>query len=511
MAAPPQASDGEMRTGVAILGTGFSGLGMAIRLKQQGYDDFVVLERADDVGGTWRDNTYPGCACDVPSHLYSFSFAPNPLWSRAYSPQSEIWEYLRRCAQRFGIMPHIRWNSELLDATWDERELCWRIMTTQGRIAADVLIFGNGPLSEPSLPGIPGIEQFAGTLFHSARWDHGHDLSGEQVAVIGTGASAIQFVPQIQPRVGRLTLFQRTPPWIIPRLDHAIPNWQKALYDGIPLTQRLVRASIYTRQELGALALVYRPQMMHNAQRLAMKHMHSQVANPTLRAKLTPHYLMGCKRILLSDDFYPALTHDNVEVVTESIREVRPHGIVTADGQERAVDTIICATGFHVTDLGIAQRVRGRDGRTLGDAWNDGPRAYLGAAIAGFPNLFLLIGPNTGVGHTSMVYMIESQIAYVLDCLRHMRREGLQAVEVRTESQRAYNDELQRRMRGTVWTSGCASWYLDAHGRNSTLWPGFTFEFRRRTRRFDVEHYETMPLRVERVAAPTGQRAAEVE
>lgn len=503
-----QASDGEMHTRVAILGTGFSGLGMAIRLKQQGCDDFVVLERADEAGGTWRDNTYPGCACDVPSHLYSFSFAPNPLWSRAYSPQSEIWEYLRRCAERFGILPHVWWNSELLDAAWDERELCWRITTTQGRIEADVLIFGNGPLSEPSLPKIPGIEQFAGTLFHSARWDHEHDLSGERVAVIGTGASAIQFVPQIQPRVGRLMLFQRTPPWIIPRLDHAIPNWQKALFDGLPFTQRLVRGAIYTRQELTALGLVYRPQMMHDAQKIALRHLHRQVEDPELRAKLTPNYLMGCKRILLSDDFYPSLTRGNVEVVTDSIREVQPHSIVTADGRERAVDTIICATGFHVTDMGIARRVRGRDERTLGDAWLDGPRAYLGTAIAGFPNLFLLIGPNTGVGHTSMVYMIESQIAYVLDCLRRMRRDGLQAVEVRAESQRAYNDELQQRMRGTVWTSGCASWYLDAHGRNATLWPGFTFEFRHRTRRFDVGQYETTPMRAERVAAPAGRRAA---
>lgn len=501
VAAPPQASVGEARVGVAILGTGFSGLGMAIRLKQQGRDDFVVLERADDVGGTWRDNTYPGCACDVPSHLYSFSFAPNPLWSRAYSPQSEIWEYLRHCAQRFGILPHIRWNSELLDAIWDEHGQCWRLTTTQGPLTATMLILGNGPLSEPSLPAISGIERFAGRLFHSARWDHEHDLSGERVAVIGTGASAIQFVPRIQPQVGRLTLFQRTPPWIIPRLDHAIPNWQKALYDGLPLTQRLVRAAIYSRQELGALGLVYRPQMMREAQRLAMKHMHSQVADPELRAKLTPNYVMGCKRILLSDDFYPALTQGNVEVVTDSIREVQPHSIATADGQERAIDTIICATGFHVTDMGISQRVRGRDGRRLGDAWDDGPRAYLGTAIAGFPNLFLLIGPNTGVGHTSMVYMIESQIAYVLDCLRRMRRERLQVVELRVESQRAYNDELQRRMRGTVWTSGCASWYLDAHGRNSTLWPGFTFEFRRRTRRFDVERYSTTALIAERVAA----------
>ena len=499
--------EGDTHVAVAILGTGFSGLGMAIRLKQQGYDNFVVLERAADVGGTWRDNTYPGCACDVPSHLYSFSFAPNPLWSRAYSPQSEIWDYLRRCAERFGILPHIRWNSELLNATWDEQDHYWRLITTQGLLAADMLILGNGALSEPSLPSIPGIERFGGTLFHSARWNHDHDLSGERVAVIGTGASAIQFVPQIQPRVGRITLFLRTPPWIMPRLDHPVPDWQKALYDGLPFTQRLVRGAIYTRQELTALGLVYRPQMMRDAQKIAMRHLHDQVADPELRTKLTPNYLMGCKRILLSDDFYPALSQPNVEVVTVTIREVRPHSILTDDGQERAIDTILCATGFHITDTSISQRVYGRERRSLGDAWNDGPRAYLGTAIAGFPNLFLLVGPNTGVGHTSMVYMIESQIAYVMDCLRDMRRKALQAVEVRPETQQTYNDELQRRMRGTVWTSGCASWYLDAHGRNSTLWPGFTFEFRRRTRRFDLERYDTTPMPPERATVAAGQAA----
>ncbi len=486
---------------VAIVGTGFSGLGMAIRLKQQGSDDFLVLERGEDLGGTWRDNTYPGCACDVQSHLYSFSFALNPDWTHLYSPWDEIQEYLRRCAERFGVASHIRYRSEVTDATWDEEAQRWRITTSQGPLTAAVLVLGNGPLSAPSLPAIPGLAGFQGTLFHSAQWDHAHDLTGERVAIIGTGASAIQFVPHIQPQVGQLTLFQRTPPWIVARRDHPIVPWRRAVYRWAPFAQRSVRALMYWQREIGALALVYRPSMLRSFENLARRHLAAQVPDPTLRAKLTPNYTIGCKRILLSDDFYPTLTRDNVEVVTERIREVRAAGVVTEDGVERPIDTIIFATGFHVTDSPLAQLVRGRGGQLLAEAWRDGMQAYLGAAVAGFPNLFILIGPNTGLGHTSMVYMIESQIAYILDCLRTMERRQIQTCEVRPEVQAAYNDELQRRMRGTVWTSGCSSWYLDARGRNSTLWPGFTYEFRRKTRRFDAASYALTPQEAPRVPA----------
>ncbi len=487
---PTDADAGTRHVHVAIVGAGFSGLGLAIRLKRSGLDDFVVLERADALAGTWRDNTYPGCACDVPSHLYSFSFAPNPNWTRWFSPQSEIWDYLRGCSKRFGIDPHIQYNSEVQDARWDEDEQRWRITTSQGSLTADILALGNGPLSEPSLPRIPGLDRFEGTMFHSARWDHEHDLRGERVAVVGTGASAIQFVPHIQPLVGQLTLFQRTPPWIMPRMDHAIPQWQRDLFRRVPAAQRLVRDAIYWQREISVLGLVYRTELVRSVQRQALKHLASQVADPELRAKLTPHYMMGCKRILLSDDFYPAVTQPNVEVVTKRIREVRPHSIVAEDGTEREVDTIILATGFHVTDMPAAGYVHGRDGRSLAEAWRDDPQAYLGTAVAGFPNLFLLIGPNTGLGHTSMVFMIEAQTAYILDCLRLMQKRHAQSVEVRPEVQKAYNDRLQQRMRGTVWTSGCNSWYLDAGGRNSTLWPGFTWEFWLRTRRFDPADYE---------------------
>jgi len=493
---PDESSNGEAHVRhfrMAILGAGFSGVGIAIRLKQRGYDDFVLIEQAADVGGTWRDNTYPGCACDVPSNLYSFSFALNPQWSRVFPPQREILDYLRRCARQYGILSHIRWNSELLDASWNEDDQCWHISTTRGQLTADVLILGNGPLSEPSLPPIPGIEGFEGTMFHSACWNHDYDLTGKRVAVIGTGASAVQFVPQIQPLVGHLSLFLRTPPWILPRQDRPVPDWKKTMFRILPITQRLMRTRVYLRLELVALALVYRPAMLESFERFSKRHLAHQVSDAALREKLTPRYSMGCKRILLSDDFYPALTQPNVEVITDRIREVRANSIVTGDGREREVDTIICGTGFHVTNAQLPQHVYGRGGQSLADRWRAGLGAYLGTTVSGFPNLFLLIGPHTGLGHNSMVYMIESQINYILDCLRTMDRRNMRAVEVRPAIQEAFDMEMQRRMRGTVWTSGCTSWYLDANGRNTTLWPGFTFEFRRRTRHFDPQCYNLIP------------------
>ena len=490
---------------IVILGTGFSGLGIAVRLKQSGYEDFVVLERAADIGGTWRDNSYPGCACDIPSHLYSFSFALNPQWSRMYSSQAEIWDYLRHIAVRYDILPHIRWNSELREAVWNEEEQCWHITTAQELLTADMLILGNGPLSEPSLPSITGIERFEGELFHSAQWKHDVDLTGKRVAVVGTGASAVQFVPQIQPRVGHLALFLRTPPWVLPRGDHPIPKWQRSLFHVLPFTQYIERSRIYWRQELTALGLVYRKPILKEAVKLAQRYLERQVPDPLLRAKLTPTYALGCKRILLSDDFYPALSQPNVEVVSERIREVRAKSIIIEDGSEREIDVIICGTGFHVTDAPLPQHIHGRNGVSLAERWQGGQNAYLGTTVTGFPNLFLLIGPNTGLGHNSMVYMIESQLAYILDCLRKMDRQNLQAVDVWPEVQEAFNAEVQRRMQGTVWMSGCSSWYLDANGRNTTIWPGFTFEFRRRTQCFDQQHYN---VQCRKTLPPLGEPAA---
>jgi cation diffusion facilitator CzcD-associated flavoprotein CzcO len=479
---------------IAVIGSGFAGLGAAVRLKQAGYDDFVVLERADDLGGTWRDNTYPGCACDVQSHLYSFSFAPNPEWSRAYSGASEIHDYLRRVATDFGVLPHLRYGAELRDAKWDDERRTWQLTTARGSLTADVLIAGTGPLSDPLVPDLPGLETFAGRAFHSARWDHDHDLRGRRVAVVGTGASAIQFVPVVAEQAAHLTVFQRTPPWLLPRMDRPIKAEAKARYRADPRRQRRVRSAIYWLRELNLLAFTGGRRMSALAEKLARRHLARQVPDPALRAKLTPSYRIGCKRILLSDDYYPALTRPHVELVTAPVVEVRPHAVVDADGREHEVDTIVFGTGFHVTDQPIAARIRGRDGRLLADAWGPSPRAYLGTTVPGFPNLFLLLGPNTVLGHTSVVYMIEAQLAYVLDALGVMDARRAGSVEVREAVVAAFNDDLQKQLQGTVWNAGgCRSWYLDAAGRNSALWPTYTFRFRRATKRFDADAYVLRP------------------
>ncbi|WP_405071637.1 NAD(P)/FAD-dependent oxidoreductase [Kribbella sp. NBC_01510] len=478
---------------IVVVGTGFAGIGMAVWLKQAGYDDFVVLERADDVGGTWRDNTYPGCRCDVPSHLYSFSFAPNPEWSSTFSPQPEIEDYLRKVADRFGIRPHIRFGHAVETARWEDGR--WRIQTSQGEFVADVLLSGMGPLAEPSYPKLPGVESFEGEVFHSAQWNHDLDLSGRKVAVIGTGASAIQFVPAIQPEVEELHLFQRTPPWVMPRPDRKITEVEKAVFRRFPPAQKVARAGIYWGRESMVLGFAKLPAIMKQVQKVAEKHLAHQVRDPLLRAALTPDFTLGCKRVLISDDYYPAVVQPNVEVVTEGIAEVTPTGIITEDGVKHEVDTIIYGTGFRVTDLPVTDMVHGRDGLSLREAWSGGMEAHLGTAVSGFPNFFLLIGPNTGLGHSSMVFMIESQIAYILDALKTMDAQGLRQVEVRPEVQHAFVDGVRSSMRNTVWTrGGCTSWYLDAQGRNTTIWPSFTFRFRQLTRRFNPAEYQTLAM-----------------
>ena len=479
---------------VAVVGAGFGGLGAAIRLRQEGIDDFLVFERAGDIGGTWWDNSYPGCVCDVPSHLYSFSFAPNPGWSRSFSAQPEIWAYLRDCARRFGILPHLRLSHEVRQATWDDGRRRWRVETSRGDWTADVLVAATGPLSQPKVPALPGLDGFEGTAFHSARWDHDLDLTGRQVAVVGTGASAVQFVPEIQPRVGRLWIFQRTAPWVLPRRDRALTGAERWLFRTVPATQRLARSSIYWARE-GFTAGFLHPRMMRLPQRLALRHFRRAVADPGLRARLTPDYTLGCKRVLLSNDYLPALTRPNVELVTAGIREVRPRGILTDDGVEHPADTIIFGTGFHATDSPVGELVRGRDGRTLAEVWAGSPEAYLGVGVAGFPNLFLLLGPNTGLGSTSVVLMIEAQVEYLLRALELMRTAGVATVEPRPEAQQAFVAEVDGRMRATVWSAGCASWYIDRTGRVSALWPGFTWAYRRRTRRFDPRRHLTAPRR----------------
>lgn len=478
---------------VAIIGSGFGGIGMAARLRRAGITDVVLLERAADLGGTWRDNSYPGAACDVPSHLYCFSFAPNPGWSRSFSPQPEIWEYLRRVAADEGVTGKIRFGEEVTAARWDPAAHVWRIETTSGALTARFLVTATGPLSDPLIPGIPGLGTFAGAVFHSATWDHDYDLTGRNVAVIGTGASAIQFVPRIQPLVGRLTVFQRTPPWILPRRDREISRLEHWMFRQAPVTQRIARAGIYLGREAYALGFVKNPGIMRKAEVLALRQLHRQVGDADLRARLTPSYLMGCKRILISSDYYPALTQPNVSLVTDGIIEIREKSVVTGDGTVHDADTLIFGTGFHVSDFPMAQRIFGADGASLAHRWSAKPAqtAFRGTTAAGFPNLFVLTGPNTGLGHTSQVFMIEAQIRYVASALQHARRHGIERIEVRPASQAAYDREVQRKMRPTVWmTGGCKSWYLDADGRNVSLWPDFTWVYAWQTRRFDPPNYD---------------------
>ncbi len=494
--APPDQVD------VAVIGSGFSGLGMAIRLKQEGLDDFVVLERGDEVGGTWHFNTYPGCACDVPSHLYSYSFALNPDWSETYSRQPEIGAYLRRCADDFGVRPQIRLGCQVTSAAWDEEDGRWDIETTRGSLRARVLVAAPGPLFEPKWPPLPGLDRFEGHVFHSARWDHDHDLAGKRVAAIGTGASAIQFVPAIQPEVERLHVFQRTAPWVMPHTTRSTKPLERRLYNAVPALQRLARGGVYVARESLVLGFVKRPKLMGVVERIARQHMRRHISDPALLAKVTPDYTIGCKRILPSNRWYEALVQPNVELVTDAIAEVRPRSIVTSDGSEHEVDTIIFGTGFRVTEMPASSFIRGRDGRTLAETWGGSPRAYRGATIAGFPNLFMLLGPNTGLGHSSMIYMAESQIAYVMDALRVMAERGATAVDVWADVQRDYNARIDAQLEGTVWNTGCSSWYLDDTGRNGTLWPDWTWRFRQRTARFDAESYRLRSRSESRTAVP---------
>ena len=482
------------RDRILVVGTGFGGLGMGIALRKAGIESFTIFERAREVGGTWRDNHYPGCACDIPSHLYSFSFEPMPSWARTYGEQWQILEYLRHCADRYELRPHIRFDADIVGATWDEARGLWEIRTARGETARGrVLIAACGFLTRPALPDIRGRESFAGVTFHSSQWDHDFDLAGKRVAVIGTGASAIQFVPQIAPRVGKLYLFQRTPPWIVPKRDDAIAERTRKLFERAPVLQRLARWGQYVQQELRGLPFAVDKRLFKIGQRLAVAHLESQVSDPELRARLTPSYTMGCKRVLLSNDYYPALTRENVELVTDAIECIEPHAVVTRDGTRREVDALIYGTGFVAAEAPAPFPIRGRDGRDLTEVWHDGPHAYLGTLVSGFPNLFIIVGPNTGLGHNSMVLMIESQIAYILDAIKTMRREGLASLDVRPDAMAAYNERIHARLDRGVWADGCAPWYLTRSGKNTTLWPGFTFEFRWRTRKLELEDFDATP------------------
>jgi cation diffusion facilitator CzcD-associated flavoprotein CzcO len=486
---------------IVIVGAGFSGLGMAIRLKQSGIHDFLVLERGPDVGGTWHFNTYPGCRCDVPSHLYSFSFAPNPNWSNTYSSQPEIRDYLRRCADDFGIRPHIVTSVEVEGAAWSIDEQRWSIDTSAGEFSAQILISGMGPLTEPKLPDVPGIESFTGKTMHSSRWDHSYDLTGKRVASIGSGASAIQYVPSIQPQVEQLYVFQRTAPWIMPHGARPIGDRERSIFRRAPVVQRLVRNAVYWSKEVLVLGFAKRPRLMGLLERLARSHRERQIADPRLRAEVTPSYSLGCKRILPSNAWYPALQKSNVELVPAGLAAVGGHSVIDTAGAEREVDAIIFGTGFHVSDPPVAEQLRGVDGRLMSEVWQGTPRAYLGTSVPNFPNLFLLLGPNTGLGHSSMVFMIETQIEHILRAIRAMGDRSASTIEVRRAIYEDFNRRVDAEMKGTVWDSGCASFYLDATGRNGVLWPDWTWRFRRMATHFDESAYTLSSPQREAVAA----------
>ena len=479
------------RVRTLVVGAGFAGLGAAIKLDENGFSDFLVLDKGASVGGTWRDNTYPGAACDVPSQLYSFSFAPNPHWSSSFSPQPEIQAYLERTAQESGVLDRFRFGVSVEDMRWDESDQVWRVSTSAGDVVAETVITGAGGLSAPKLPDIEGIDSFNGEVFHSARWNHDVDLAGKRVAVIGTGASSIQIVPALVDKVAHLDVYQRTAPWVMPRHDRAYSSLEKFGFKHVPLLQKAYRTGIYWGRETFVPGFTVNPKLAYPAQRLALQNIERGISDPELRKAVTPHFQIGCKRILISNTYYPALAREHVDLVTDGIVAITPTGVVTADGVEREVDAIIVATGFHTTEQPIAEHIVGRGGRSLADTWGEhGQAAYKGTTIAGFPNMFQIVGPNTGLGHSSMVFIIESQIAYVVSALQQMGQRELATVEPRPAAQQAWNDDIHRRMQRTVWsTGGCASWYMDAHGRNTTLWPRTTFKFRELLRTFDVDQY----------------------
>ena len=479
------------RVRVAVVGAGFSGLGIAIGLKRAGINDFVLLERASELGGTWRDNSYPGCQCDVPSHLYSFSFHLNPNWTRTYSMQLEIFDYLRDCAEQNNVVEHIHFNQRVTSARWSEDDLVWVVETERETWIADALIAAHGGLAEPAFPDIAGLDSFEGEIMHSAAWNPEVDLAGKRVAVVGTGASAIQIVPQLQPVVGELKVYQRTPAWVLPHTDRPIKEAERKLYRRLPLVQKAVRAAIYFARESLVIGMTRYRSFLRPLERIALMHLARQVPDRHLRRKLRPRFTLGCKRILLSNHFYPAVASANCELLTEAAGELRGSSIVGTGGTVRDVDAVVFATGFHVIDNPTAELVTGRTGVTLAEHWRErGMGAYLGTTVDGFPNLFLMTGPNTGIGHTSLVVMIEAQIRYIIDALETMSRRGLAAIEVRPSALAAFNARLQSKMQDTVWTmGGCASWYIDEQGRNPTLWPDFTWKFKRATRRFDPAAY----------------------
>lgn len=480
---------------VLVIGAGFSGLAMAIRSRQAGLDDLLVVEKAEAVGGTWHENTYPGAACDIPSHLYALSFAPKPDWSRTYAAQPEIAAYLRGLVARFDLDRHIALSTAVTGAVWDATRSLWRVETDRGPLEARVLVSGMGALHHPAIPAIPGLHSFLGPLFHTSAWDHGVPLKDKRVGVIGTGASAIQLVPAIAPEVGRLVLFQRTAPWVMPRHDRPIGAPLQALFRRLPAARRLLRAGQFWLREAQAASGFTRVSgLTRLAEAASRYHLRRQVSDPALRAKLAPPYRFGCKRVLISDDYYPALARPNVTLETGRIQTVTPDGVIMADGRHHPLDVLVLATGFDPTASLARVPVVGRDGLILARAWGERVAAHRGVMVAGFPNFFMLLGPNTGLGHNSVVLMIEAQVEYVLACLAEMRARDLAAIEPTPEAQARDLAGLEARLSGSIWQQGgCASWYQDAAGRNVALWPGTVVAYRRAMRVPDWSDFVLTP------------------
>jgi cation diffusion facilitator CzcD-associated flavoprotein CzcO len=475
---------------VAVVGGGFGGVGAAAMLKRAGYDDVTVFERGERVGGVWHDNTYPGAACDIPSHLYEFSFAPNPRWSRRYAPQAEIQAYLEEIGRRYGVADRIRTRTEVLSARWDESRQTWMLETTAGPHEASILVTACGQLSVPTVPPIAGLESFAGPAFHTARWRHDVDLAGKRVAVVGTGCSAIQVVPAIQPEVAQVDVYQRSPGWTFPKMDFPYSERAKALFERFPILQRLDRAAIFYFQELGAAGMTKHRWLLRAFQAISRRRINAAIEDPELRRKVTPTDEIGCKRIMLTDDWYPTLTKPNVELVAKRIAEVTPGGIRTEDGAERPADVLVLATGFATHGFVAPMEIVGADGRRLTDAWADVPRAYLGLSVPAFPNMFLLYGPNTNGGTGSVVSTIEAGTNHVIAALQELDRADARKIEVRRETAETFDRELRAALAGTVWHSGCTNWYVDENGHDPNQWPWLWTTYRRRTGKLEPGAYE---------------------
>jgi cation diffusion facilitator CzcD-associated flavoprotein CzcO len=475
---------------VAVVGAGFGGVGAAVMLRRAGYDDVTVLERGERVGGVWHHNTYPGAACDVPSHLYEFSFDPNPRWSRRYAPQAEIQAYLENVARRHGVLDRIRTSTEVKSARWD-RERSRSILETSARHhESEILITACGQLSVPTVPPIPGLESFEGPAFHTAQWRHDVDLSGKRVAVVGTGCSAIQVVPAIQPIVERVDVYQRSPGWTFPKMDYAYKERTKRLFERFPVLQRLDRAAIFAFMEIGAAGMTRHRWMLWPFRAAARRQIKKEIKDPELRRKVTPSDEVGCKRLMLTDDWYPTLTRRNVELVADRIAEVTQGDIRTDDGTERPADVLVLATGFKSHGFVAPMEIVGAEGRTLAEEWGDVPRAYLGMSVPGFPNMFLLYGPNTNGGTGSVIYTIEAGMAHVIGALGELERANARRIEVRRARAEGFDRELRAALAGTVWHTGCTNWYVDENGNDPNQWPWLWSTYTRRTARIDSGTYE---------------------